>query len=285
MTPTDRFVDVAGVKTRYWARGSSGPTVLLLHGIGCSVLEWKHNIQALAARHRVVALDLLGFGLTDKPADADYTLRGHARFVLDAMTALGIERAHIVGNSLGARLGLECAVMAPARVTSLVLVDPAGMDLRPTIIDFRLASLPLVGELATRPSPMGLRMLWRKAFFDPDAHVTKALVADKVALAALPGAQAAFLKTLRHFLNFQGFLPDTVRPLHAAMPNIQAPTLVIWGHDDRFVPHTHAHVVARLMPEVQVQVWDRCGHTPQIEQAQRFNEVVPAFLQGVDAEG
>ncbi len=292
LRPQDQYINVGRVRTRYWdvARevgghgAKPGTPVLLLHGIGCSVLEWERNVPALAARHRVIAVDLLGFGGTDKPADADYTLGGLARFVLAFMDAMGLGRVHIAGNSLGGRLALGCAAMAPARVASMVLVDPAGMDRLGPILDFRVATLPVVGELLTRASPMGLRMLWRKAFFDPAPFVTPELVSTKVALAAQPGAQAAFLKTLRHFLDVKGFLPATVAELHAALPKVQAPTLVLWGRDDRFVPAHHAQVLQRLMPRVDVEVWDRCGHVPQIEHAQRFNARCREFWQQVDVD-
>ncbi len=275
---TDHFIDVSSFRTRYWQAGDTGSPVILLHGIGCSVLEWVHNIEALAAQHRVFALDLLGAGLTDKPTGETYSLRQLAQFILDFMTAKGIQEAHLAGNSLGGRLALECAAIAPKRVTSLVLVDPAGMQERETLLEFRLATLPLLGEVFTKPTLLGTKMLWRKAFADPDTFVTEHMVATKVALARLPGAQAAFLKTLRGFLNFQGFLPEPVAELHAALPGIHIPTLVLWGAQDQFVPAAHAEVLRRMLPTVEVQIWDHCGHAPQIECAQRFNTVVAQFL-------
>src|SRR5262249_5384428 len=95
----DQFIDVGSLKTRYWQAGSDGSAVLLLHGIACSVLEWERNIEVLAARHHVFALDLLGFGLTAKPANETYSPRRLARFVLDFMTTKAISQAHIAGNS------------------------------------------------------------------------------------------------------------------------------------------------------------------------------------------
>jgi pimeloyl-ACP methyl ester carboxylesterase len=279
---TDQFINVGAIKTRYWQAGSEGSVVLLLHGIGCSVLEWERNIEALAARHRVFAVDLLGFGLTDKPSNETYSLRHLARFVLDFMTAMSLPHAHIAGNSLGGRLALECATMAPQRVASLLLVSPAGMDQLETLLEFRLATLPLLGEAFTWPQRLGTTMLWRKAFAAPVAFVTEELVATKVRLASQSGAQAAFLKTLRGFLNFRGFLPGPVAELHAALPSIHAPTLVVWGREDRFVPPTHAEVLRRMLPNVEVQIWDRCGHVPQIECSLRFNEEALRFWRRFD---
>jgi pimeloyl-ACP methyl ester carboxylesterase len=280
--PTDHFIEVGSVKARYWEAGTTGSAVLLLHGIGCSVLEWERNIEALAARHRVFALDLLGFGLTDKPGHETYSLRRLSQFVLDFMKAKAIAQAHLAGNSLGGRLALECAAMAPRQVTSLLLVDPAGMERRDTLFEFRLATLPVLGEIFTRPNRLGTKMLWQKAFAAPSSFVTKELVTTKVSLARQPGAQSAFLKTLRGFLDFRGFRPELVAELHAALPNIQAPTLVVWGRDDRFVPCAHAEVLRRALPNVEVQIWDRCGHAPQVECSQRFNDTALGFWHRLD---
>ena len=281
--PPDQFVQVGSIRTRFWQMGTQGSAVLLLHGIACSVLDWQRNIEALAVSHRVFAVDLLGSGLTDKPADETYNIPRLARFALDFLTTQGIQRTHLAGNSLGGRLALECAREAPERVRSLLLADPAGMAERPTLLEFRLAAVPLLGELATLPNLKGTRMLWRKAFANPDAFVTDELVASKCRLARLPGAQAAFLKTLRSFVNLRGFDAPQVQALQAALPDVHVPTFVVWGRDDRFVPAAHAEVLRAHLPDVAVQVWDRCGHAPMVECAERFNAEALAFWRGVDA--
>ncbi len=276
----DRFVQVGKVRARYWQAGDSGSAVVLLHGIGCSVLEWRSNIADLARHHRVFALDLLGYGLTDKPQDVSYSLPNLAQFILDFMSTQGIERAHLAGNSLGGRLALECAQRSPARVTSMVLADPAGVG-REAHINFRLATLPVIGNILTRPSRFGLKMLWNLAFHDT-SFVSKEVVEDKSRFASLPGAQAAFLKTLRGFLQFGGFPADQVAALHAALPGINAPALVIWGRRDQLLPVKQADILKRLLPRVQVQIFDDCGHVPQVECAERFNREVLAFWVSVD---
>ena len=278
----DQFVNVGPVRTRFWQAGSSGSAVVLLHGIGCSVLEWRQNVAELARHHRVFALDLLGYGLTDKPADETYSLGNLAQFALDFMTTQGLERAHLAGNSLGGRLALECALRAPARVASMLLADPAGVG-RECHINFRLAAAPVIGNILTRPSRFGLKMLWDLAFVDTSL-VTREVVEDKFRFASLPGAQAAFLKTLRGFLRFGGFPADQVAALQAALPGIAAPALVIWGRQDKLLPVAQADILKRLLPHVQVQVFDNCGHVPQVECAERFNEAALRFWATLDAD-
>ena len=191
----DRYVDVCTFRTRFWQAGRAGSAVVLLAGIGCSVLEWQNNIAALATRHRVYAFDMLGHGLTDKPQKNCYAIADLARFTLAFLSAQGEASAHFIGNSLGGRIALECARLAPARVKSMVLAAPAGIG-RETALTMRLASLPVLGNLLTRPSRMGMRMLWTPAFHDP-SFVTKGFVETKYALARAPGAHQAVLKTLR----------------------------------------------------------------------------------------
>ncbi len=279
---TDHFIEVGCVKTRYWTAGDTGSAVLLLHGIGCSVREWERNIEVLAARHRVFALDLLGSGLTDKLVDETYSLRRLAQFVLDCMKVTAIAQARLAGNSLGGRLALECAAMAPQQVKSLLLVDPAGMERRETPFEFRLATLPILGEIFTWPNRLGTNMLWRKAFAEPSWFVTEELASTKVSLARQPGAQSTFLKTLRGFLDFGGFRPELVAELQGLLPRIKAPTLVAWGRDDRFVPCAQAEVLRRTLPNVEVQIWDHCGHAPQVECSQRFNDAALGFWRRLD---
>jgi len=254
--------------------------LVLLAGIGCSVLEWRCNMAALAAQHRVLAFDMLGHGLTDKPDKDCYRIADLARFTLGFLSAQGVDSAHLVGNSLGGRIALECARLAPARVKSLVLAAPAGVG-RETALGMRLATVPLLGELITRPSRMTTRALWRPAFHDP-SFPTREFIEARYALAAAPGAQQALLRTLRGFVSLAGFRRGQAAALQAALPAMKQPSLIIWGRNDRLVPADHARILEKGLPCAQVVVFDDCGHFPQVEQAQRFNEVVVGFLESID---
>jgi pimeloyl-ACP methyl ester carboxylesterase len=275
----DRFVDVSGVRTRYWKLGDSGPAVVLLAGIGCSVREWRANIAALAQSHRIYAVDMLGAGLTDKPDGDRYSLPQLARFTLDFMSTQGEEHACLIGNSLGGRIALECARLSPERVRAMVLVAPAGVG-RETLINMRLPTVPVLGELMTRPSRAGMRMLWRSAFSD-SAFVTEELVEEKYALASLPGAQAAFLRTLRGFVGLGGFRRGPLDEIQAALSGMTQPTLVVWGRDDRLLPVAQTRILKAKLPSCRVVVFDDCGHLPQIEKADAFNVSALEFLQSV----
>jgi len=275
----DRYIKVGTFRTRYWKAGDAGSTIVLLAGLGCTVLEWQKNIAALASRHRVYAFDMLGHGLTDKPQGDCYSTAGLARFTIDFLSALGEESVHLVGNSLGGRIVLECARMDPARVRSMVLVAPAGVG-RETALSMRLAAVPILGEVITHPSLMGTRMLWQLAFHDP-SFLTRDFVATRYALASEPGAQQAVLRTLRGFVSFGGFRRRQIAALQAAMPTMKQPTLIIWGRQDKLVPADHARILEEKLQRASTILFDNCGHFPQLEQSQRFNAAVFDFLRNV----
>ena len=275
--PQDHYIQVQGHRIRYWQQGNAGSTVLLLHGISCSVLEWEHNIAALATQHQVIALDLLGCGLSEKPLDAAYDMESQARFVFAFMDAMGLSSVSLVGNSMGGRIALECAAMHPDRVNALVLSAPAGVG-TDTLFNFRLASIPVLGELLTKPSMFGLGMIWKLAFHDK-SFVTPALVAEKVALAQQPHAQNVFLRTLRNLLGFGGFHAAPRQAFHARIATVRCPSMVIWGQQDQFLPVSHVQVLKPLLPHAQYELIDHCGHVPMTEIADRFNKMTLDFLK------
>jgi pimeloyl-ACP methyl ester carboxylesterase len=276
----DRYVDVCTFRTRFWQAGRTGSAVILLAGIGCSVLEWQNNIAVLAARHRVYAFDMLGHGLTDKPQKNCYAIADLARFTLAFLSAQGEASAHFIGNSLGGRIALECARLAPTRVKSMVIAAPAGIG-RETALTMRLASVPVLGNLLTRPSRIGTRMLWSPAFHDP-SFVTESFIETKYALAREPGAHQAVLRTLRSLVSASGFRIERVAALQDVISAILHPTLIIWGRQDRLVPPAHARILEAKLPQSRTILFDECGHLPQLEQPGQFNVAVLDFLSGED---
>jgi len=277
------YVQVGGIRAHYWKKGDAGDALVLLHGVGCSILEFQQNIEALSKTHRVYALDLLGHGETGKPLDESYTVERQAQFVLDWMSAVGLESAHILGWSLGGRLALQCAAMKPQSVSSLVLVAPGGVDdNKGVILELRLSTAPVLGELlGTRHSKYMMRKIWEKVFFDPAPFVTDEFVEKKLELACQPGAHQAFLKCLRSILGIRSFLSGPVHDIQEKMLIMDLPVLVIWGRDDQYFSVKHHERLVEKLRGVRVKLFDRCGHSPHIECADLFNETVAAFLKDV----
>jgi len=274
-SPKDRYIKVGNINTRFWAAGDKGTAVVLVHGLGGSIENWVHNIDALAQHHSVYAMDLVGFGRAEK-TPLTHDLNVLVKFINDFMKTQSIEKASLVGNSLGGGLVLRFAIEFPGKVEKLVLVDNAGMG-RGVILDFKVASLPLIGEFLTHPSRKGTARLWKKVVYD-SSLVTEKLVEESYGLFTLPGAQKALLATLRAGTNLLGQRADLTGSLISKLGTITTPTLIFWGQQDRILPLTHAHIAAKKIPNAKLHIFDRCGHMPQFEHPEEFNKLVLDFL-------
>jgi len=274
--PSIRFIRVGPIKTRFRAMGDSGTPVLLLHGLGDSADIWKHNIKALAASHRVCAPDLVGFGFTDKP-DIEYTPEVFLHFIQDFLSACGIERCHLVGHSLGGGLALKYALNHPGRVDKLVLVSSAALGSEATW-PLRLSTLPLLGPWALRPTRRMLSVFFKRLVYNPD--VIDADFVDLRYRLLLPREnRRALLRVLRSLLTVRGVRPRILNPVLSSLGRIQAPALIIWGTHDRILPLRHAYRAKAEIPDATLQVFDQCGHMPNFEYPERFNDLVTAFLK------
>lgn len=273
--PEERYIKVGNINTRYLMAGDKGTPVVLVHGLGGSIENWVKNIDPLARSHRVYAPDLKGFGRTDKtPLLRD--LDELVQFIGDFMQVMHIEKASLVGNSLGGGLVLQFAVNFPQKVAKLVLVDNAGMG-RAVIVNFKVVSIPIIGELLSKTSKKGTAGLWRKIVFDPSL-VTDELVEQTYQLAILPGASKALLAALRAGISFRGQRASLTRPLLESAAKLSVPTLVVWGQQDRIIPVAHAQIAVKTIPGARLQLFDRCGHMPQLEHPDEFNNLVLEFL-------
>ncbi|MBN2255897.1 MAG: alpha/beta fold hydrolase [Deltaproteobacteria bacterium] len=273
--PQDNYINLGPLTARYWQRGDKGSPVILIHGLGASADIWMHNVDALARRHRVYVPDVVGFGKTDKP-DTEYTAALFSTFISDFMRALNIEQPTLIGNSLGGGIALQYALLYPERVDKLVLVDSAGFGFDAPI-SLRLVSLPIVGELLTRPGRFEAYFYFRHAVHDP-AVLTREFVDTYQEIHSLPGNQEALLKVIRSVLSFRGGKTEMLGPVMNNLHRITNPTLILWGKHDRVLPLKHAAVGKEKIPNAELYVFDDCGHMPQYERPDEFNRVVEEFL-------
>jgi 4,5:9,10-diseco-3-hydroxy-5,9,17-trioxoandrosta-1(10),2-diene-4-oate hydrolase len=196
------------------------------------------------------------------------------------MDAAGIDRAAVLGQSMGGGIALSLVLQNPERVEKLLLIDSAGLG-REMPFDLRVCTLPLLGWFLTRTSVKRTTDFLRKCYHDP-AFVTREMVERVVAFGRLPGAHRAMLAWLRGNADFGGWRKDVIEPVVERLSGIQVPTLVIWGRQDRIIPVEHSKVAERGIPQVSVRVLDPCGHVPQVERADEFVAVVLDFLGGGD---
>jgi len=273
--PEDRYVKVGNINTRFWTLGNEGTVVLLIHGLGGSVENWMYNINVLAQYHRVYAIDLAGFGRSDKTQILTSFSQG-AQFVHDFMEVQQINKATLVGHSMGGGVTLQFVIQYPDRIEKMVLVDSVGLG-REIHFIVRLISLPLIGELLTRPSRNGTVQLLKLYVYDPT------LLADELIellyqLTSLPGAQKSFLSCLRSGVSFLGFRAAAIRSIIDNLTSIAIPTLVVWGEQDQILPVAHAYFAKDRIPNTELQILDPCGHIPQMERPEDFNRLLLEFL-------
>lgn len=277
MTPPkyeDRYVKVDGKSIRYWVEGQ-GPALILVHGLACSAEFWQYNVRPLAERHRVYALDLLGFGRSNKDI-GQFSLPHAASFVAGFMDALGIERATLAGNSLGGIISAQFAVQYPQRLEKLILVASAGFgrDLQPLL---RLWSVPGLGSIIFSIYQRVFPLTRRWSFFDYPA-VDPEWIKGAAAILRTPGVKENTLKVARIGVSLRGQREELFRELHRQLAAMIAPTLIVWGSHDPIVPASHGYAAQKLIPNSRVQIMDRCGHIPQVERPEEFNKLVLDFL-------
>lgn len=275
----------APLAIHYLTAGSGSP-LLLLHGLGDSAGTWAQVLPALARTHQVYALDLPGFGASDKPPVA-YTSDFLTACVAAFMESLGLRQVAIVGNSLGGLIALRLALAQPERVQALVLVDSAGLGQGITRL-MRLLNLPGAGALATKwhRTTVGARhwaaMMTALLF----AHPKKAPAAWQASLrdmARTPGYLEATLSVIHHGADRRGQQAHMV--MLDKLPRLTVPTLVLWGERDRVVPVVQAATAVELLANGTLTVIPDCGHVPQLECPDEFLRAVTGFLAGVGAAG
>jgi pimeloyl-ACP methyl ester carboxylesterase len=273
--PHDQYLRVGSIRTRFWALGSEGSAVVLMHGISGSVEDWILNIGTLARSHRVYAMDMVGFGKCDMGSH-DLSLESMSNFVRRFMQIQGIETADIIGHSLGGRFAIRFAAEFPKMTKHLVLVASSGLGTG-VPLSMRLTSIPHVGELLWRPSRKTIGLGLKGIVYDPSV-ITREMVDASYDCARRPGSGKNFLSVLRAGVNWHGQIGSVVRATIDDIAHISAPTLVIWGRQDHVLPPVHAQVVVEMVPNAKLVFFERCGHLPQLERSDEFNSVVLEFL-------
>jgi pimeloyl-ACP methyl ester carboxylesterase len=269
-------VEVDGLPICYLAAGEGSPLVLL-HGAGDNSLDWRWAIPALARDHLVYAPDLPGSGGSAKPAAGGHSPASFERFVGSFLDALGVERAAVVGNSLGGLAGLRFASSEPERVMALGLVAAGlGRKVSPAL---RSLSLPGYGGMAVawgaRRTGAAQRALGRWALlFARPRRVPQDWLKEQYRLARLPGFLKAQLAAVRGQVGVRG----QREVLADRLPGLRTPTLVVWGERDRVLPASQAHETAARLPNGSLELIPDCGHLPQVEHPDRFAAVLGQFL-------
>jgi pimeloyl-ACP methyl ester carboxylesterase len=270
-----RTLELGGQRVNVLDTGGSAPALLFLHGWSSNWQIFLLNIAAFMDTHRVLALDLPGFGASELPREP-LSIRDYARLV-DAMCAeLGVERVSVVGNSMGGFVGAELALSFATRVDRLVLVSAAGLSTS------ELPRLPLLGAarvvaagmpLASRIEPQVVRRpRLRRAAMQWVIRYPEKLSVPLAQELVLSFGKPGFVDGLRAIFDYA---------YRERLPEIEIPVLIVWGQNDLLVPVGDAFRYGRLIgANARVEVFEDTGHAPMLERPSRFNALLRGFLAG-----
>ncbi len=272
----DKYADINGNKIRYWSGGEKGGNVILIHGLGGSVeKEWRYTFGPLSEHCKVYGLDMLGSGLSDKP-NIPCSLETGARDVKDFMDEVRIDRATLVGLSMGGGVSLQFATQFQDRLEKLVIVDSAclGRKVHPGL---KVLSAPLIGNILMKPGLSHSERIWRSVVYDPAAVKDDLIEADHK-LAVMPGFTSAFLRALRSGCGVRGIRPRVYKAILGGLGSIKKQTLIIWGKQDPLIPVEYAYTANEKIPGSQLHIFDKCGHVPPVEYPDKFVNIVSEFI-------
>lgn len=279
--PGGRFVRADGTRTWIQETGPpDGPDVVFLHGFGGSTFSWRDTLGPVgAAGFHAVALDLRGFGLSDKSPDADYSHPAQARFVLAVMDELNLADAVIVGHSMGGNVAATMALDAPGRVRGLVLVDAAtgpgatgggpGGPLLGGLMELPPAQRLAQVLLRTVATPERVAEVLRSAYLDP-GRVTTDVEAGYLIPQRLADWDLALIGIIRD---------GGGNALGERFPTITIPTLVIWGDQDPWVPRSAGEAIRDALPDARLAIIADSGHLPFEEQPRAFLAALLPYLE------
>jgi 2-hydroxy-6-oxonona-2,4-dienedioate hydrolase len=269
-TATSRFVQAGDVRIHYNDVGSGEP-VIMLHGTGPGASSWSnfhHNVSAFSERFRALLVDMPQYGKSQKVVIEGGRLTYTSRVLRDFMDAMGVERAHFVGNSMGGQVAIKLAIDAPERVDKLVVIgsNPVSYSL--------FSPMPLEGikHIAGYyrgeggPSLDKLRRLFQTILYD-QSFLDEEVLRERYEASIDPEVVELMSRT-----------PPANQDLTAELHQMKAPCLIIWGADDRLGALDVGLLMLRRFPNARMHIFNRCGHWAQVEHAEAFNRLVIDFL-------
>lgn len=265
------FMDLDGMAVHYRDEGNPADEtpMVLLHGTSASLLTWDGWTESLKAGQRVIRLDLPGYALTGPNPANDYAMSYYTRFLHEFLQRLGIERLYLAGNSLGGRIAWEYALAYPGEVEKLILVDAAGYPLsgrRPLV--FQLATIPVLKDALRVVTPKFLVESSLKEVYADDSKVTGELVDQYYDMTCREGNRAAFAARA-------GVVYEDN---HLKLNQIRAPTLILWGEQDAWIPVENAYRFQNDLPDSTLVVFPNLGHIPHEESPAETVEAVLKFI-------
>ena len=262
----------------FYRMAGEGPVLVLVHGMLNSSSHWQRVALDLAADHTVIAPDLIGHGDSAAPR-GDYSLGAHAASIRDLLTALGLERATVVGHSLGGGVAMQFFYQFPSRVDRLVLISSGGLghEVSPML---RTAALPgISAALALAAHPRLLAAVYGTGARLRERGVRQGVYVQAVARALRPlerpQARAAFLHTLRSVIDVRGQRVSATDRLYLLE---RVPTMILWGERDNTIPAAHGRRAHEAVPHSRFRTLPGAAHFPHLEEPEQLAALLREFV-------
>ena len=275
----DGWVEVDGLRVHCLKAGEGNVPVLLLHGGGydSASLSYKHAVGPISEHHRVFAPDWPGYGESDKP-EMQYSTEYYVGFLGRLMDALSLEKASLVGISMGGAIALGFSLRSPQRVDKLVLVDSHGLggEVPGGVASYVFVRLPLLNKLVWAALGRSRRMVrasLQTTFYDPRA-ITENLVNEVYELVKKPRVGQAWRSWQKNEIGREGLRTNFVNRLH----ELAVPTLILHGAEDKYVPDSWALRAHTLIKDSELHIFPQCGHWLTLERPGEFDSAVLEFL-------
>ena len=258
-------ININGISINYVNKGNGVP-LLLIHGHAESLYIWRHNIDELSKHFNVFALDLKGFGRSDKPENTDYSIQAMSNLIINFMNALKIGPAVLVCHSFGGKIGIQCILDHPLKFKGLVLLGSAVGKFKIWRL-FKTMTVKGMGEMMIRMINRRtvksiLKNLHYKDYQVSEEEITEFLEPNKT-----PGGRKAFLSYLREFLKAEDYYMQHIK-------KISLPVLIIWGKNDEFISSDHGVLIHEKLENSKLEILEDCGHNSQEDQSIIVNNLI-----------
>jgi 2-hydroxymuconate-semialdehyde hydrolase len=265
-----KYLLVAGHRLAYLDEGN-GPPVLLIHGIPTSSLLWRHILPVLAETHRVIAPDMLNYGKSDKPTDADVSIAAQSRLMVKMLDALGIPRADVVAHDIGGGVAQIMAVNHPERIKKLVLSNTVCFDSWP-IPEFK----PLQEPSAEARMSLDAFVSMMREFLPRGVYRPESLTSEALNILMEPWASEQGKHAL--FRNFRRLNPEYTLAIAEELKQLNHETLILWGREDPFQKPAYAEKLRHAIPGARLRWIDEAAHWVMEEQPAEVAAALNAFL-------
>lgn len=267
----------------YYDEQGKGSPILLIHGFGSSTFTWKYVIPGLAKNHRVIAVDLKGFGRSDKPYDERYSAMDQAELLAQLIERENLHNVTLVGHSFGGGVALALALQADTRlkgrISKLILLDTIAYPQRVPVF-FKLLGVPGLSQLGVRMVPANFQAetALKLAYYDNAKITPEAVNAYAAPLRTAEGKNAIIYSARQ-------IVPPDLDAISQRYGSIQLPTLIMWCDHDKIVPMDIGLKLRRSIPHSSFQLVKSCGHMPQEEQPGQTLQFMQKFLSGQASHG